>query len=104
MAESAMFYGVNAARSVRQSWRRITSQTAQAWYHPSYMASAASSTWPNVPLGPPDPILGLTEAFNKDTFGNKVNLGVGAYRDDEGKPFILRSVIEVGAICQKQQF
>jgi len=25
------------------------------------------STWANVPMAPPDPILGLSEAFKKDT-------------------------------------
>ena len=33
-----------------------------------------------VPMGPADPILGLNDAFNKDTFEKKMNLGVGAYR------------------------
>jgi aspartate aminotransferase len=36
--------------------------------------------------------LGVTEAFKKDTNPKKINLGVGAYRDDAGKPFILPSV------------
>lgn len=43
-------------------------------------------------MGPPDPILGVTEAFKADTNPNKINLGVGAYRDDNGKPFVLTSV------------
>ena len=43
-------------------------------------------------MGPPDPIFSLTERFKADTHPNKVNLGVGAYRDDETKPFILPSV------------
>ena len=43
-------------------------------------------------MGPPDAILGVTEAYKKDSNPNKINLGVGAYRDDEGKPFILPSV------------
>jgi len=46
-------------------------------------------------MGPPDPILGVTEAFKRDTNPKKINLGVGAYRDDKGKPFILPSVTEV---------
>jgi len=46
-----------------------------------------------VPMGPADPILGLNEQFQKDTFDKKVNLGVGAYRDDNGKPWVLPSVI-----------
>lgn len=43
-------------------------------------------------MGPPDPILGVTEAFKADTNPKKMNLGVGAYRDDQGKPFVLPSV------------
>lgn len=43
-------------------------------------------------MGPPDAILGVTEAFKRDQNPNKINLGVGAYRDDNGKPFILPSV------------
>jgi len=43
-------------------------------------------------MGPPDPILGVTEAFKKDSNPSKMNLGVGAYRDDQGKPFVLPSV------------
>lgn len=43
-------------------------------------------------MGPPDAILGVTEAFKKDTNPKKINLGVGAYRDDNGKPFVLPSV------------
>lgn len=51
-----------------------------------------SSFVTHVPLGPADPILGLNEAFNSDTFENKVSLGVGAYRDDSGVPWVLPSV------------
>lgn len=43
-------------------------------------------------MGPPDAILGVTEAFKRDQNPNKINLGVGAYRDDNGKPFVLPSV------------
>lgn len=46
-------------------------------------------------MGPPDPILGVTEAFKKDTNPKKMNLGVGAYRDDQGKPFVLSCVRKV---------
>jgi aspartate aminotransferase len=52
-----------------------------------------SSGWfNNVTMGPPDAILGVTEAFKRDTNPKKINLGVGAYRDDQGKPFVLPSV------------
>ncbi|KAK6435799.1 aspartate transaminase aat1 [Oleoguttula sp. CCFEE 5521] len=52
----------------------------------------AASFWTQVPQGPPDAILGITEAFKKDSHPQKINLGVGAYRDDKGKPYVLPSV------------
>lgn len=36
--------------------------------------------------------MGITEAFKADSFPEKINLGVGAYRDDAGKPYVLPSV------------
>lgn len=57
-------------------------------------ARSASTWWSGVEMGPPDPILGVTEAFKKDNNPKKMNLGVGAYRDDNGKPFILPCVKE----------
>ncbi|ANB14353.1 aspartate transaminase AAT2 [Sugiyamaella lignohabitans] len=56
------------------------------------LAAARQSTWAHVQQGPPDAILGITEAFKKDSFDQKINLGVGAYRDDKGKPYVLPSV------------
>merc|ERR1712023_59428 len=41
-----------------------------------------------VPTVPPDPILSLVDGFKKDTNPNKVNLSIGAYRSDEGKPYV----------------
>jgi len=43
-------------------------------------------------MGPPDPILGLVEAFKVDKHPDKVNLSVGAYRDENGKPWVLPSI------------
>jgi aspartate aminotransferase len=43
-------------------------------------------------MGPKDPILGVTEAFLEDQDPKKLNLGVGAYRDDNGKPVVLECV------------
>jgi aspartate/tyrosine/aromatic aminotransferase len=43
-------------------------------------------------LLPSDPILGLTESFKQDPRKEKVNLGVGAYKTEEGRPFVLPSV------------
>jgi len=41
-----------------------------------------------------DPILGTTQLFNADTDPRKINLGVGAYRTEEGKPFVLQVIRE----------
>lgn len=43
-------------------------------------------------MAPADPILGLTEAFNKDTNPNKINLGVGVYKDEAGTTPIMNCV------------
>ncbi|KAI8473711.1 MAG: aspartate aminotransferase [Monoraphidium minutum] len=40
-------------------------------------------------MAPPDPILGVSEAFKKSEDGNKLNLGVGAYRTEELQPLVL---------------
>lgn len=42
----------------------------------------------------PDAILGLNDAFNKDDRPNKVNLGVGVYKDASGKTPVLGCVKE----------
>jgi len=39
-----------------------------------------------------DPILGLTEAFKKDPRSNKINLGVGIYKTDQGDTPVLDCV------------
>jgi len=52
----------------------------------------SANFWSGVEMGPPDAILGVTEAYKRDTNPAKMNLGVGAYRDDAGKPFVLPSV------------
>ena len=46
-------------------------------------------------LAPPDPILGLTEAFKKDPRPNKINLSVGVYKDENGETPILATVVTV---------
>ncbi len=48
-------------------------------------------------MAPPDPILGLTATFNEDPNPNKINLGVGVYKDAEGKTPIFRSAARAEA-------
>lgn len=45
-----------------------------------------------VTQAPADPILGLTEAFKGDNRANKVNLGVGIYKNEQGETPILDCV------------
>lgn len=47
-----------------------------------------------MPLGPPDIILGIFEAYKVDQNPNKIDLSVGAYRDEAGKPYVLRSILK----------
>jgi aspartate/tyrosine/aromatic aminotransferase len=49
----------------------------------------------HVQMAPADPILSLTTGFKNDKDPKKVNLGVGAYRDNNGKPFVFPIVKKV---------
>ena len=46
----------------------------------------------HVSSAPPDPILGLTEAYQADGNPQKINLAVGVYKDAQGKTPVLASV------------
>lgn len=81
---------------VAASRRATASATVAAPRLYAVARAAPQSTWAHVQGGPPDPILGVTEAFKKDTDSRKINLGVGAYRDENGKPYVLPSVRKVG--------
>lgn len=48
--------------------------------------------WSTISLLPDDPIFGLNALFLKDQHPQKVNLGIGAYKDAAGKPVVLNSV------------
>lgn len=55
------------------------------------------SRFEGIPMAPPDPILGVSEAFKADTNDAKLNLGVGAYRTEELQPYVLNVVKKVSA-------
>jgi len=44
---------------------------------------------------PKDPIFALVDLYQKDENPNKINISVGAYRDEEGKPYVLPVVKKV---------
>lgn len=45
-------------------------------------------------MAPPDPIIGLTEAFVNDPNPGKINLGTGVYKDASGNTPVLSTVKE----------
>lgn len=50
----------------------------------------------SVPEAPPDSHYGLRAEFQADRHPDKVNLVIGAYKDDQGRPWILPVVRKVG--------
>jgi aspartate aminotransferase, cytoplasmic len=65
---------------------------------------SASSPWAFtadvVPQAPEDPLFGLMAAYRKDTSPKKVDLGIGAYRDNNAKPWVLPVVKKVRAVLK----
>jgi aspartate aminotransferase len=66
----------------------------------AYSRVAKFSTWSKLEAAPPDPILGLTEAFKKESNPKKVLLGMGVYRDENNKPYVLNCVKKATDIIQ----
>lgn len=54
-----------------------------------------------VPKAPEDPLFGLMAAYRADPFENKVDLGIGAYRDDNAKPWVLPVVDKADEILRQ---
>ena len=55
-------------------------------------SSGAEADEPNyyadISMAPPDAILKLSVGYKADTNAKKVNLGIGAYRDENGAPYV----------------
>ncbi|MEW5298091.1 MAG: hypothetical protein WDW38_011582 [Sanguina aurantia] len=56
------------------------------------LTAAGDSVWEHIEQAPPDAIIGITEAFKACTDPRRLNLGVGAYRTEEGAPLVLTVV------------
>jgi len=48
-----------------------------------------------IAAAPPDPLFGLAQDFKRDPSDKKIDLVIGAYRDDDAKPWVLPSVQKV---------
>jgi aspartate/tyrosine/aromatic aminotransferase len=59
------------------------------------IAGETKELFSHVTMAPPDPILGTAIAYKADTDANKINLGIGAYRDDSGVPYVFPVVRKV---------
>jgi aspartate aminotransferase len=49
----------------------------------------------SVPRASEDPLYSLKRAFHEDCHDRNIDLGIGAYRDEEGKPWVLPVVKKV---------
>jgi hypothetical protein len=58
-------------------------------------AAQSSDIFSHLKLAPPDPILGTALAYKADPSAVKLNLGIGAYRDDNEKPYVFEIVRKV---------
>jgi aspartate/tyrosine/aromatic aminotransferase len=56
------------------------------------MAVETTHALAGVPQAPSDVMFGLSAAYRADENPKKVDLGVGAYRGGDGKPFVLPAV------------
>ncbi|KAK1759155.1 pyridoxal phosphate-dependent transferase [Echria macrotheca] len=66
------------------------------------MAPVSATSFPPeaVPQAPEDPLFGLMRAYKADTSSNKVDLGIGAYRDNNAKPWVLPVVKKADEILR----
>ena len=67
------------------------------------MAAFSTSLWESIPQAPPNPIFNLTARYKADSDPRKLNLGVGAYRDADGLPYVFKAVREAEALINDRQ-
>nr|AGT02746.1 aspartate transaminase [Strigomonas galati] len=82
--------------------KQLQSVPVQSLAHGSIFSRRHQSTasfFKQVKPAPADAIFGLVKPYNADKFPQKVNLTIGVYRDEEGKPFVLDSVRKAAVIA-----
>eukprot|EP01133_Synstelium_polycarpum_P007376 gene7376-8595_t len=55
-------------------------------------AANGASLFTEVPQAPVDPILGVSMAYKADPSPNKIDISVGAYRDENAQPYVLKCI------------
>ena len=58
----------------------------------------------SVPLAPPNSILGVALQCKHDPFPSKIDLTIGAYRDESGRPHVLDVVREAERLILEGRF
>ena len=60
-------------------------------------------TLPKVPLAGEDPLYRLMREFREDDHESKIDLGIGAYRDENGRPWVLPVVKKVSCVDRAER-
>jgi len=76
--------------STESALRRVSSLISHI--NPNNTSGGSYSWYGGIQLAPPDEIFNTGIRYKADTDPRKVDLGVGAYRTDEGKPLVLNVV------------
>lgn len=83
---------MTSIQSARDRLSSLSSHIMGSSSSPSVFTAA------NVAAAPEDPLFGLMKAYREDPSDKKVDLGIGAYRDNNAKPWILPVVKKVISI------
>lgn len=67
------------------------------------MDSLPPTIWKDTTAAPSDPVFGLIHGFLANEHPKKVLLGVGIYKGEDGKPFILETVKKAEKILLDEQ-
>ncbi|KFY04674.1 hypothetical protein O988_00606 [Pseudogymnoascus sp. VKM F-3808] len=100
---AAAFFANNSSSSKSKSTTSATSgPQARLQKIAAHMSQPQATNFPQdaVPQAPEDPLFGLMAAYRADTFDKKVDLGIGAYRDDNAKPWVLPVVKKADEILR----
>jgi hypothetical protein len=84
--------GTNARASVTADEDWSTASVTDDTYSDFDVDHTATGIWQDVPEAAPDAILGIAATYRACKDPHKVNVCVGAYRDDFGKPYVLPTV------------
>lgn len=83
----------SSATTARDRLSSLSSHIMGSNGNPSVFTPAA------IAAAPEDPLFGLMKAYREDPSDKKVDLGIGAYRDNNAKPWILPVVKKVCLSC-----